>query len=289
MAASRQKQLVVNADDLGLAESVNRGIIETMESGIVTSASLLVNMGAHDDAIRRLRDARERSRLDVSIGLHLNLVAGAPLSNCPSLMNRRAGRFLPLTVLAARAFTGRIDARDVERELEAQLLRAQDLLSPLDLRVTHIDSHRHAHCLPGILELTVRQASSRDIGHVRHPDEALPTLLRRLPAVIAMQVLRTVLRNHEALDDVCFAGVALMRSRTLDRDLIRLIAALPEGTTELMVHPGYDSPELAALDPYRTPREREVRALTSPTLRPHLRELGVELTHFGALATTPPA
>jgi chitin disaccharide deacetylase len=253
-----------------------------MESGVVTSASLLVNMAAHDDAIRRLRDARARG-LDVSIGLHFNIVAGAPLTDCPSLLTDR-DRFLRLQTLAWRAFTGRIDRRDVERELGAQLARAEDLLAGIGMRLTHIDSHRHAHCLPGILDVVLRAARERGIGHVRHPVESSRTLLGRPLAIAATQILRLAIATRAGVDDVGFAGFALMGSRTLDRDLSRMLHRLPAGATELMVHPGYDSPELAALDPYRTPREREVRALTSPVLRDRIRELGIDLARFGATA-----
>lgn len=273
----------MNADDLGLAESVNRGILEAMESGVVRSASLMVNMGAHDDAILRLRDACGRG-VDVGIGLHFNIVAGTPLTECRTLLHARTGRFLSLGELALRAFTLRIDSRDVERELEAQLGRAESLLAPMGMRVTHVDSHRHAHAFPGILDTVLLRADKHGIPHVRHPVESSPTLLRRFPAVLASHLLRAVLPGRKAPDEVGFAGLALMGSKTLERDMARLLTALPAGTTELMVHPGYDSPELAALDPYRAPREREVRALTAPALRALLLELGMELTHFGAIA-----
>lgn len=279
-------RLIINADDLGLAESVNRGILETMQAGVVTSASLMVNMPAHHDAIHRLRKARERG-LDVSIGLHFNLVSGTPITACDSLVDSRSGRFLPLRSLAWRAFAGRIAQRDVEGELEAQLRSAEDLLSQVGMRVTHIDSHRHAHCLPSIFDVVVRVARKRAIGHVRHPVESGRTQLGKPLAMIPTQILRMVLSSSETLDDIGFAGFALMGASELDRDFERLLQALPQGTTELMVHPGYDSPELAALDPYRAPREREVRVLTSPALRDLLRRLDVELLHFGP--TTPPA
>jgi len=278
-----RKRLIINADDLGLAESVNRGILETMESGVVTSASLIVNMGAHADAIKRLREARARG-LEVSVGLHFNIVAGTPLSARASLLDFRTGRFLPLRRLAWRAFTGRIDRRDVASELEAQLRVAEALLSQVGMRVTHIDSHRHTHCLPRIFDVVVRVARERGIAHVRHPIESSRTLLGRPRAVVPTRLLRLALRKSPALDDVGFAGFALMGSRSLDRDIERMLAALPEGTTELMVHPGYDSPQLADRDPYRAPRERELRMLTSPALRDRLKELGVELTRFGATA-----
>lgn len=280
------KRLVINADDLGLAGSVNRGIFETIEKGVVTSTSLMVNMPACDDAIQRLGDClTRRDPTSLSVGLHFNLVAGSPLTPCATLLDEHA-KFLPLPVLAWRAFNRRIDERDVERELEAQLERANRLLSPLGMRVTHIDSHRHAHCFPQVFDVVVHTAKRHGIGHVRHPYEA-PVLVWRPHAVLAAQVLRFIISDRRPLDDVGFAGVGAMRSRTFARDIATLLSALPSGTTELMVHPGYDSPELAAIDGYRAPRERELRALTSPALRDRILDLGVQLMPFGA--TAPPA
>lgn len=280
------KRLVINADDLGLAGSVNRGIFETIEQGVVTSSSLMVNMPACDDAIQRLRDWRARGDPStLSVGLHFNIVAGSPLTACATLLDSRR-IFLPLPVLAWRAFNRRIDEGDVERELEAQLERAQGFLAPLGMRVTHIDSHRHAHCFPQVFDVVVRTAKRHGIGHVRHPYES-PVLVWRPHAMLAARVLRLIVSDRRPLDDVGFAGVGAMRSRTFARDIATLVSTLPAGTTELMVHPGYDSPELAAIDSYRAPRERELRALTSPALRDRILNLGVQLMPFGA--TAPPA
>jgi len=283
-----RKRLVINADDLGLAESVNRGIIETIESGVVTSTSLMVNMPAADDAVRRLRELGARGG-DASVGLHFNIAAGAPLTECETLRDSRTGRFRPLVAVALKAFSGRLVERDIEAELEAQLDRAESLLAPLGLQVTHIDSHRHAHCFPRVYDAVVRAARRRGIGHVRHPYESR-TLLLRPRALAASRLLRAVLARAEPIDDIAFTGIGAMGSRTFDRDIAILVGALPSGTTELMVHPGYDSPELAAIDPYRAPRERELRALTSPELAHRIRELGVELTRFGpsAAVAVPP-
>jgi chitin disaccharide deacetylase len=273
------KRLVVNADDLGLAESVNRGIADTIELGVVTSTSLIVNLAACDDAIRRLRYLRALGR-NISVGLHFNIVTGHPLSRATSLVDSRTGQFLPLSSIAMRAVARMLNLDDVQRELDAQLQLARSLLSRLNMRVTHIDSHRHTHCLPGILELVQRTAKENGIGHVRHPREQR-YFTTRPRAAMASSLLRAMLYRSNPTDDVVFTGIGAMDSASFHRDIASLIAGLPSGTTELMVHPGYDSDELAAVDYYRAPREREVYALTSPRLRQTIEALGVELTHFG--------
>jgi chitin disaccharide deacetylase len=274
------KRLVVNADDLGLAGSVNRGILETLDAGIVRSTSLMVNMPAAADAGSRLQS---RTARDVGVGLHFNIVAGRALTPCPSL-TRDDGVFLPLAALAFKSMAGAIDPADVDRELTAQLQRAAELLAPAGLRLTHIDSHRHAHCFPVVYHAVVRAAASRGIPHVRHPYEV--ALIRRPAALAVSGILKFVLRGLPPVDAVEFTGFGAMASRTFEQDVLSLLDRLPDGTTELMVHPGYDSPELGAIDPYRMPRERELRALTSSALRDRIATLGVELAHF---ATARPA
>lgn len=279
------RKLVVNADDLGLAESVNRGIAETIEMGVVTSTSLLVNMPATDDAIRRLRYLRALGK-SVSVGLHFNIVMGPPLSACASLADEKTGEFLPLHSLIWRCVARMVNLDEVQAELDAQLERARNLLAKINMHVTHIDSHRHAHVLPGIFELVLRTAKLHGISHVRHPYETHP-LPRNTRAVVASRLLRTILYKQRPMDDVSFTGLGAMASPTFHRDITQLLGDLPPGITELMVHPGYDSAELAAVDDYRSAREREVHALISPRLRERIQELGVELTHFGAVSTIP--
>jgi len=272
-------KLVVNADDLGLAESVNRGIADSIELGVVTSASLIVNMPALDDAVRKLRYLRALGK-NISVGLHFNIVSGRPLSECATLTDVRTGDFQPLHSLIFRTVARRLSLADVQQELDAQLRMAKVSLAKVGMRVTHIDSHRHAHCLPGVFDLVKRTAEQHGILHVRHPYETYAGI-RSARAALATRLLRTVLYKQRPMDDVSFTGFGAMASPTFHRDIAQLLADLPDGTTELMVHPGYDSEELAALDNYRAPRERELYALISPRLRERIDELGVELTNFG--------
>jgi predicted glycoside hydrolase/deacetylase ChbG (UPF0249 family) len=275
--------LVINADDLGLAPGVNRGIIEAHEAGTLTSASMMVNTPAFQDAVALVRTRAPR----LGVGLHLNLIAGRPLADVPSLTDPKTGAFFPLARLARRALTGRVREADVRRECDAQLAA----LGATGIRVTHLDSHRHAHALPGVLPAVAASASAAGLRWVRRPVDR-PTL--RAPAASAkMLVLRAAWsRALGAVAEpqrpllaraVQFRGVALQGAPDVERRLLALIDALPDGVTELMLHPGYDDPVLAAQDLYRRERERELAALTSRAVAERLARREVKLVSFAEL------
>jgi predicted glycoside hydrolase/deacetylase ChbG (UPF0249 family) len=80
------KNLIVNADDLGWTEGINRGIAEAHRNGIVTSASLLANGAAFASAVEMARHTP-----GLGVGVHLNLSEGAPVSGpgaVPRLVNQ---------------------------------------------------------------------------------------------------------------------------------------------------------------------------------------------------------
>lgn len=117
------RYLIVNADDFGLSEGVNRGIIRAHEQGIVTSASLMVRWPAADDAA-----AYARRRPQLSLGLHLDLGEWV----------YRDGEWSKLYEVVP-------DDGDVERvkdELCRQLRRFRVLVGR---DPTHLDSHQHVH------------------------------------------------------------------------------------------------------------------------------------------------
>ena len=105
--------LIINADDLGFAPGVNRGIVEAHEAGTLSSASMMVNTPAFGDAAALVRERVSR----LGVGLHLNLVTGTPLSVVSTLADPRTGNFYSLLELARRALGGRISADDVRRVL----------------------------------------------------------------------------------------------------------------------------------------------------------------------------
>jgi predicted glycoside hydrolase/deacetylase ChbG (UPF0249 family) len=275
--------LVINADDLGISPGVNRGIIEAHDAGTVSSASIMVNGPAFAEAVAVAQSRRPR----FGVGLHLNLVAGRPLTDVPSLTDPRTGQFHSLAELARRALSGRVRAEDVRRECDAQL-RA---LAAAGLIATHLDSHRHAHALPGILPAVAASAHEAGIHWVRRPldrpsvgDVAASAKMLVLHAAWR-RALVGVDRAHLPLlaRAPYFRGIILQGSEHVEARLLHLLDHLPAGPTELMMHPGYDDATLAAQDPYRQEREREVTALRSPAVRARLERGDIQLVSFAEL------
>jgi predicted glycoside hydrolase/deacetylase ChbG (UPF0249 family) len=276
--------LVINADDLGLAPGVNRGIFEAHAAGTLSSASMMVSGPAFGEAAEQaLRDAP-----GLSVGLHLNLVTGTPLATVPSLVDPETRRFHPLEVLARRALAGQIDAADVRRECEAQLAA----LVAAGITPTHLDSHRHAHALPGVLPAVAAVAEDAAIPVVRRPlDRA--SLLDPL-ASAKMLVLHAAWRT--ALTGVAvahrkrlaraphFRGIAMQGMADVRDRLLATLDQLPLGVTEIMMHPGYDDSVLASQDPYRLEREAEVKALLDPAVKARLAKGDVRLVSFREVA-----
>ncbi|HEX6534728.1 MAG TPA: ChbG/HpnK family deacetylase [Gemmatimonadaceae bacterium] len=275
----RARRLIVHADDLGLSPGVTRGILEAHAAGVVTSASAVGNAPWLDDAACA---ARVAPSLDV--GVHLNLVQGRPLERVPTLVDRRTGAFLSLGALARRALAGRVDVGEVSAECAAQIARVRGV----GIEPSHLDGHRHAHVLPGIWPGVAEAARAARIRVVRVPVERSLGATWRPGAGVKRLALaaawRVASRRAPAPDHADhFAGIALMGGRRTLPRLLRLLDALPPGTTELMVHPGRADRALAAVDPYTWQRERELEALLSAALRARLARADIELVTFREL------
>jgi hopanoid biosynthesis associated protein HpnK len=287
--------LVVNADDFGLTESVNRGILEAHTRGILTSTTILANGAAFDSAVALARQAP-----GLGVGVHLNLTEGRPVaspSEVSSLLNEH-GRFLRSpAALVKRVLTGRLRADEIERELSAQIEKVQRA----GIGVTHLDGHKHVHMLPGILPVVLRVAQRYGISAMRWAAEHTPgvlSLLRRNPGAaqkILGQRLRARVLAAAAMGyrgRVRAAGVAcpmyffgVVQTGFLDAAaLAEILWNLPEGSSELMCHPGYADAALAATGTRLVAtRQRELEALTSPAIRKLIAELGIKLVNYRAV------
>jgi chitin disaccharide deacetylase len=270
------RRLIINADDYGLSRGVTTGIIEAAETGVVTSASMMVNLPGFNDAV-----TRAQSRPSLSLGLHLNLTTGKPLTAAPSLTRRATGQFYPLPLLLARASLGRVSSLEVAQECAAQL----DRMIEVGISPTHLDSHRHVHAHPALWPAVLGAAASRGVSNVRVPTEPLRTNARDWKATLKktglLMLSRTLRGRAEHSTTQNFFGLSLQGGRSFAARLFALIPRLPEGTTELMTHPGYADPGLSEYDDYTWQREEELRVLCSKELRELLQHHEIELTSFG--------
>jgi predicted glycoside hydrolase/deacetylase ChbG (UPF0249 family) len=275
-------RLVVNADDFGVSERVNAGIVRAHSEGIVTATSLMASGRAFAHAVRLLQSA---PALDV--GVHLTLVAEAPLLKCGSSLTGSDGRFpAGAGALALRWWTGQVRRADVKAEWRAQIERVLEN----GVQVSHLDSHQHVHILPGLFELTRELAARYAIPFVRVPVEKLraggaPSLhgiKRRLGATLLWVLWRIGRIKGTARPrcrSLCFLGF-YDGGRLDERRLRRLLARLrPGGTYELMCHPGF-TPEEPEIRSWAYRHELEMNALTSVSIRSEIAARRIRLFRF---------
>jgi predicted glycoside hydrolase/deacetylase ChbG (UPF0249 family) len=256
----------VNADDFGFTRDVNQGIVEAHCHGILTSTTLMATGAAFEDAVRL---AKENPSLDV--GCHLVLV-GSPA--------------LPQTVaqLVQALALKRIRIRE---ELAGQARKILDA----GLRPTHLDTHKHTHLLPPVLEAVAEISEEFRIPWVRRPFDFpfraggvhwKTSAANRIMAAARGRFER-LLRRRGCRFTNHFAGFRLT-GKFDAASLASLIRALPEGSTEFMCHPGRCGDELrAARTRLKDSREAELRALTAPEVRTAMQEAGVKLVSFAQL------
>ena len=294
------RRLIVNADDFGIHAARNQGVAEAVRAGVVTSVSLIANLEGFDDAVALLR-----SLPPVDVGLHFNLSEGRPLTEAhrtlvgpdgcfPGKVEARlraverllepakavdvfGAQLAPLRVAA-----GQLYAAEIVMEYAAQRIR----LVQAGLEPTHVDGHQHIHVYGAVTETLLtclcpshwtRLPSEPDDPSADPPParraqiDEYRDLAERARGRFAAAGLRTA--DH-------FRGLALS-GRMTPEGLAELVRGLPDGVTELMVHPGRRA-EGTTFD--GADREAELEALLSPEFRRALDEGGVELIRRGQVA-----
>ncbi len=232
----------------------------------MTSVSLLVNAPGFRDAVNRLPEAP-----DLSVGLHFNLTVGSPVAarkDVGTLVDSRTEAFYPLPRFVRRTLAGLVRPEHVALECAAQL----DCARSGGITVTHIDSHQHVHILPGVWGPVLARARQARIRAIRVPIEPYRSQAFRAGAAIKQLCIRSAWRVAAAADSgddvrvAHFRGMMIQGTPHFLSCLLALLDRLPEGVTELMVHPGYAEDDPAGWDRQPAQREVELVALCSPSL-----------------------
>jgi predicted glycoside hydrolase/deacetylase ChbG (UPF0249 family) len=254
------KLLILHADDLGAAHSVDAASFDALDKGLVSSASIMMPTPWVTEVA-----AYARAHPNADLGLHLTLTSewqtyrwGSVESSdkVPSLLDS-AGTFPsedgPVATKAKPA--------EVEREIRAQIERALSL----GIRPTHVDSHM------GSLFTTPELAATyAKVAREYH----LPFLAVRGNPPGAPQA--TLLPNDVVLDGVIIAGPDVPRDQW-KAFYLNAISNLKPGLTEMIVHLGHDDAELQAVtvnhEPYGSAwRQRDYDVVASPDFRKALQD-----------------
>ena len=265
------KLLILHADDLGAAHSVDAASFDALEKGAVSSASVMVPTPWITEVA-----AYARAHPNADLGLHLTLTSEwetyrwgsvEPADKVPSLLDS-AGTFPNDEKLVA----ANAKPLEVEREIRAQINRAL----ALGICPTHLDSHMGSlFTTPELIATYVK------VAH----DYRLPFLALKGSPLTAPRAGLTA--QDIVLDAVIIADREVPRDQWKEFYL-KAIANLKPGLTEIIVHLGHDDTELQAVmvnhEPYGSAwRQRDYDVVTSPEFKKALRDNHVILVTWKEL------
>lgn len=280
-------RVIINSDDFGWSSAVNDAVADAHQNGVLSSATIMANMPAFEEAVGM---AKFLPRLGV--GVHLNLLRGTPLANPARIRTLvgKDGRFLSSAAkLWLRFADGQANPAHAEEEFSLQMKRVADA----GIKPTHIDSEKHLHILfPELWEIVCNIALRFGVKRVRTAREMfVPGLIRARPLQLAKALI--VRYRNRGFSKIAsrsglsttnnFFGIAHAGDMTAEV-YEKLFASLPEGTTEIMCHPGTRAAkegEVAASAWLDQSRVKEYLALTAPATRAALERSGAKLITFG--------
>ena len=283
-------RLIINADDLGLTSGVNRAIDRASREGVVTSATLMANSRAFKEAVALCKNLP-----NLRIGCHIVLIDGEPISTGIPSLTDGAGKFKSnVKAFALAAIQKKISPDEIQSEAEAQIRKIQ----AAGITLTHVDTHKHTHMFPHVLRPLIKAAQACGIRAIRNPFEPFrawtasvaskPGLWARAFEVTLLLKFANASRRIIAQEGLSTTDgtVGVITTGRLDQELlVRTIQALPEGTWELVCHPGYADSDLNAVGTRLiNSRQIELEALISNQTRQALKQRGVELISYGELS-----
>jgi chitin disaccharide deacetylase len=271
--ATPTRRLIVNADDFGRSQSINQAVARAHREGILTTASLMVNEPAADEAVRL---ARENPKLGV--GLHLTLVCGIaalPAARIPHLADAN-GRFSENPVSAGcRYFFNAACKEELRAEIELQVAKFHATGLVLD----HVNGHLNLHLHPTVFRILIDNAQPWGIRAMRLTRDLFFLNARlasgqwpyRLSHAAIFGLLSARARPSLAGQNIrhTAAVFGLLQNARVDSDYIaKLLPRLPAGDSELYSHP--------SLDQFKN----EFDALINPDIRNLPERLGIRLIRY---------
>ena len=268
-----RRRLIVNADDFGRSKSINDAVIRAHREGILTTASLMVNEVACDEAV-----ALAKQHPNLGVGLHLTLLCGhsaLPRETIPGLVND-SSEFTNSPVGAGMKY---FFCRELRSQLAAELAAQFARFQGTGLKLDHINGHLHMHLHPIVFSILMEHASDWGIRHLRLTKDPFwlnakltngAWLYRASHAVIyhALSARSRAALTRRGIKFTPFVFGLLQNGRVSEPFITELLPRLPGGESELYSHP--------SLDEFK----HEFDALVSPSVKQLVREQNIELIRY---------
>jgi hopanoid biosynthesis associated protein HpnK len=266
-------RLIVNADDFGRSHSINEAVIRAHREGILTSASLMVNEIAFDDAVEL---AKQNPKLGV--GLHLTFLVGhSALSweKIPNLVNSRREFGNNPFAIGMKYFCNRKLREQLHGEIHAQF----EKFNATGLKLDHVNGHLHFHLHPTIFKILMQDSEKLGIRYFRLTRDCFSRsrkmsrgkFFTRLMHATIFEILSRRARKILDAKKIHYAQITfglLQDARVDENYILKLLPELPLGDSELFSHPSLDQfkPEFAAL--------------VSPRVIEKIKSLGIQLIRY---------
>ena len=276
------KELIINADDYGISDDINAGIMDCYSKGIVTDISLLAVGDEFDHAVELAKKNGIKS-----IGTHLALTGGFKAMKNSSITDEN-GRFAyGFFWLFGKILFGVIKEKDIYDEFKAQVKRVKEQ----GFAVSHIDSHEHVHMFPRILKVLLSVAREENITYIRFPREHVNkkefikepvNALRNMALSAACNISRRSLNDSDIKHNDHFIG-HFHAHRLSEKDFMSFIPDIKDGLTELGCHPGYFGEHISKVRPWYKNCEKELQILCDNNTRDAIKKQSITLVSYGSL------
>lgn len=227
------KRLIVNADDFGFSDHTVEWTIKGFECGALKSATIMAGMPATDNAV-----AYAKAHPQFSFGVHFYLVDETPMcrpEEIPSMIDPKTGKLWQTRKFIVRNFLGLIKVEDLKREMRAQYFAIKNA----GVSISHVDGHGHNHRLPQSIKALAELKDELGFTKIRRCQDLavvggkLGLLSRTINGSMQGRLEKAGFKtpNHFLMN----AGHS-----SDPKWFSKALETLPEGITEIGIHPGMD-------------------------------------------------
>jgi hopanoid biosynthesis associated protein HpnK len=281
-----ERKIIINADDFGLCDGVNRAVVQAHTQGILTSTTIMANMPAARQAVELAKQLPT-----LGVGVHLNLFGGKPVSKdpCVARLLNADGEF---TYSPSRLSLLSVVSRKIRNAIAAELAAQIQWVIDNGLKPTHLDSHKHIHNFPAIFPIVCELAKNFRIAAIRWPFEPKEVSYEPWPSpgeegrkragIIRVMAKINWRQNPTFFKTQAVLGIAHTGGINIDFLEAAIINNRAE-TVEIITHPGF----IDGLDPTKTrlvqQRKVELDALCDRKIKEYFKEAAVKLVHYGQI------